>query len=56
MNYRNIAERAAWTFVQAFLAVYVVTDSASAKAGAVAGVAAVLSLVKNIAADRLGPQ
>ena len=49
----NILERAAWTFAQAFLAVCVVADLASAKAAVAAGVAAALSVVKTYARDRV---
>ncbi len=45
----NMLERAAWTFVQAFLAVFVVSDLASVKSAAVAGLAAALSIVKTFA-------
>ena len=49
----NMLERAAWTFVQAFLAVLVISDLASAKTALVAGVAAALSVVKTYAQDRV---
>lgn len=49
----DLAERAAMTFAQAFLAVYTIGDMASAKAGAVAGGAAVLSMLKGIAATKV---
>ena len=49
---RNILERAAWTFAQAFLAVFVISDLASAKTAAVAGVAAALSVVKTYTQER----
>lgn len=49
----DVAERAAMTFAQAFLAVYTIGDMASAKAGAVAGGAAVLSMLKGIAATKV---
>lgn len=55
--WRDAGERALWTFVQAALAVVVagnVVDIGVWKAGAVAGVAAVLSFVKSVAKDRLG--
>ena len=45
-------ERAAWTFAQAFLAVFIISDLASAKTALVAGVAAALSVVKTYAQDR----
>jgi len=51
---KDIFERAIATFIQAFLAVYVVGSTDSLKAAAVAGAAAVLSFVKSIAASRFG--
>ena len=54
LNLRDILERAAATFVQAFLSVFAVADLASAEAAVVAGVAAVLSLIKGIAASQFG--
>ena len=50
----NMFERAAWTFAQAFLAVFVVSELASAKAAVIAGIAAALSVVKTYAQDRVG--
>ena len=50
----NMLERAAWTFAQAFLAVFVVSDLASAKSAVIAGIAAALSVVKTYARDRVG--
>ena len=50
---RNILERAAWTFAQAFLAVFVISDLASAKTAVVAGVAAALSVVKTYTQERV---
>lgn len=47
-------ERAAWTFAQAFLAVFVVSELASAKSAVIAGIAAALSVVKTYAQDRVG--
>jgi hypothetical protein len=49
----NMLERAAWTFAQAFLAVFIISDLASAKTALVAGVAAALSVVKTYAQDRV---
>ncbi len=49
----NMLERAAWTFAQAFLAVFVVSDLASAKTALVAAVAATISVVKTYAQDRV---
>lgn len=53
MDIKNIATRAVWTFVQTFLAAFVVTDMATAKQAALAGIAAVLSVVKTVAAEQL---
>ena len=49
----DLFERAAWTFVQAFAGVFVVADLSSAKGAVVAGLAAVLSVLKTVARDRL---
>jgi hypothetical protein len=49
----NMFERAAWTFAQAFLAVFMVSDLASARSAAVAGIAAALSVIKTYARDRV---
>jgi len=46
-------ERAAWTFAQAFLAVFVVSDLASAKTALVAAAAATLSIIKTYAQERV---
>jgi len=46
-------ERAAWTFTQAFLAVFVISDLASAKTATVAAAAAALSVVKTYAQERV---
>ena len=46
-------ERAAWTLAQSFLAVFVGSDVASAKAALVAGIAAALSVIKTYAKDRV---
>ena len=51
---RDIFERAIATFVQAFLAVYVVGSTDSLKAAGVAGAAALLSFIKSVAASRFG--
>lgn len=53
MNWKNVIERAVWTFVQAFVAVFAVADVSTARDAAVAGGAAVLSVLKNVAAERL---
>ena len=49
----NMFERAEWTFAQAFLAVFVISDLASAKSAAIAGIAAALSVIKTYAKDRV---
>jgi hypothetical protein len=49
----NMLERAAWTFAQAFLAVFIISDLASAKTALVAAAAAALSVVKTYAQDRV---
>jgi len=54
MNYRDVLERAVVTFLQAFLSVFAVADLASAKAAAIAGAAAVLSLAKSVVASQFG--
>lgn len=55
----DIGERAALTFAQAFLAVILanaagMTDVATLKAAALAGLAAALAVLKGAAASRLG--
>lgn len=52
--FRDIAERAIMTALQAFLAVFVVTDVSSAKAGLVAAAAAALAVVKGAIASKVG--
>jgi len=42
----DLVERVGATFVQAFLSVFVVSDMSTLRSAAVAGVAAVLALVK----------
>ena len=49
----NLLERAAWTFAQAFLAVFIISDLASAKMALVAAAAAALSVIKTYAQDRV---
>lgn len=56
---RDLAERVLWTFVQAFLGTLTVApivdvDLPTVKVAALAGAAAVLSLLKGVAASRLG--
>ena len=50
----NLMERAGWTFVQAFLAVFVVGDQATLKVAVIAGVAAALGIFKTYAKGRVG--
>ena len=50
----NMIERAGWTFVQAFLAVFVIGDQTTLKVALIAGVAAALSVVKTYAQERKG--
>ena len=50
----NMIERAGWTFVQAFLAVFVIGDQGTLKVALIAGVAAALSVVKTFAQERRG--
>lgn len=53
--FKDLLERCAWTFVQAFLGAYAVTGGRkAAESAAIAGVAAVLSVVKGVAAKRIG--
>jgi hypothetical protein len=51
---KDVLERTFWTAVQAFLAVFIVTDVSSLKSAAVAAAAAVIAAVKGIAASRIG--
>lgn len=61
--WRDIAERAAWTFLQAFLGVFTVdafvvdggVDLTVVQTAALAGASAVLSLAKGIVASKVGP-
>ncbi len=57
--YADVAERAFWTFLQAFLGVLLAGDmldlsSGTLRAAAIAGFAALLSLVKSVAATHVG--
>lgn len=56
---RDLAERVSWTFVQAFLSALTVPailtgDTDVLRAALLAGAAAVLSLLKGVAASRIG--
>ena len=48
----NLLSRSAWTAVQSFLAVWMVTDTSSLKAAAVAGAAAGLSVIKTFILEK----
>jgi len=50
----NMIERAGWTFVQAFLAVFVIGDQTTLKVALIGAVAAALSVVKTYAVERKG--
>lgn len=50
----NMFERAGWTFVQAFLAVFVVGDQSTLKVALISGIAAAMSVVKTYAKERKG--
>jgi hypothetical protein len=57
--YADLAERALWTFVQAFIGVLLAggmldLSTGTLRAGAIAGIAAVLALIKGVAASRIG--
>ena len=51
---KDLFERAIATFIQAFLAVYVVGSTDSLKAAGVAGAAALLSFIKSVVASKFG--
>jgi hypothetical protein len=51
---KDIIERTLWTAVQAFLAVFVITDVSSLKSAGVAAAAAVIAAVKGLAASKVG--
>ena len=53
---KDVAERAGWTFAQAFLAVFVVSDLSTAKVAVVAGVGAALSVIKGVVASQVSTQ
>jgi len=57
MSYRDAVSRIVWTFLQASLAALVVApalDVSAAKAAAFVGLTAVIAVIKNIAATRVG--
>ena len=53
-NVRDLMERAAWTFAQSFLAVFVIGDMGTLKVALVGGAAAALSVLKTCAKGRVG--
>ena len=54
MDYKDIIERAIWTGVQSFLAVFSITDLATLEAASVAGMGALISALKTVATAKLG--
>jgi len=52
--YKDIIERAVWTAVQAFVAVYTVGGVDELKSAATAAVAAGISVIKGFAATKIG--
>jgi hypothetical protein len=49
----DMLERAAWTFCQGFLGVFLVSDLSTGRGAVIAGTAAALSVVKTYAQSRL---
>ena len=49
----NMLERAAWTFVQGFLGVFLISDLSTGRGALSAGVASALSVVKTYAQGRI---
>ena len=52
-NMNDLLERAAWTFAQAFLALFVIGDMSTLKVALVGGVAAALSVIKTYAEEKI---
>jgi hypothetical protein len=53
--WKDLAERCIWTFVQAFLGAWTITGGRkAAESAAIAGVAAVLAVIKGFAAHKIG--
>jgi len=50
---KDLFERAGWTFVQAFLALFVIGDMGTWEVALVGGIAAALSVVKSYAKDKI---
>ncbi|MAG73655.1 hypothetical protein CL620_05025 [archaeon] len=51
---KDVIERAVWTGLQSFLAIFTVTDLASFEAAIVAGAGALLSVIKSVVATQVG--
>ena len=49
----DMLERAAWTFVQGFLGVFLISDLSTGRGAVIAGVAAALSVIKTYARDKI---
>jgi len=52
-NMNDLLERAAWTFAQAFLALFVIGVLSTLKVALVGGAAAALSVIKTYAKERI---
>jgi hypothetical protein len=52
-NMNDLLERAAWTFAQAFLALFVIGDMSTLKVALVGGAAAAMSVIKTYAKERI---
>ena len=50
---KNLLERAAWTFAQAFLAIFAIDNMATVRVALIAGLAAALSVFKTYAKGRV---
>lgn len=50
---KDVATRAVWTFLEAFLAIFMVTDLSTAETAAVSGLGAALSVVKTFVATKV---
>lgn len=52
-NMNDLLERAAWTFAQAFLALFVIGDMSTLRVALVGGAAAALSVIKTYAKEKI---
>ena len=52
-NMNDLLERAAWTFAQAFLALFVIGDMSTLKVALVGGAAAAMSVIKTYAKEKI---